>query len=204
MPGPRSPSVDDSTTAGARAPPTPPARAAGDRGARSRRTRTRRSRPRTRRHVAELERLLVLGAVARRGPRGRTRGVDERRRRSGGRSPSPIAAPHRPAVKCHMPRPSVSRFVTSTTGPFTLRIASRRASHQEDRHQARVEAARADDGRVEARRSPRPPPAWIATSRLEPQPRDRVAAALPGVDFHLAARRRCRRRTRRRCSPARC
>ena len=61
------------------------------------------------------------------------------------------------------------------------------AFHQEDRHQACVEAARADQHRVEIP-DRRVDSGMNFHRRLEPGPLHELAAALAEVHFHLAAR----------------
>ena len=76
------------------------------------------------------------------------------------------------------------------------------AIDEKNRHQARVKAARPDQHRVE-RADRRVDSGMNLRRRLEPDPLDELAAALPAIDFHFPARlsrRCCIRRTR---SPAR-
>ena len=71
------------------------------------------------RNVAEFERLLVFREVAIEDLLGWPRRVDEDDVDRAANGLGSSGARLRPAVKFHMPRPSVSRLVTRMTGPFT-------------------------------------------------------------------------------------
>jgi hypothetical protein len=75
-------------------------------------------------HVADAERRLVLLGVPRQRPLRRQRRIDDDDVDAATDGVGASARTAVAAVNPVIPRPSVSRFVTRTTGPFTCLIAS--------------------------------------------------------------------------------
>jgi len=137
------------------------------------------------RQIADGKRPLVLLAVTAQGLRGREGGVDEDH--VDGTADECRHLTHRIAGGEMLHAAPLGEQVRHEHDrPFHLLNRFRRTAHQEDGHEARIEAARADDDRVELwnrRRGRRMQADW----RLEPHARNLVACRLPRVHFQFPA-----------------